>query len=827
MKIVIVGGVAGGATAAARLRRLDEKAEIIMLERGAYISYANCGLPYYIGDEIKDKDDILVQTPESFRTRFNVNVRTQHRVTSIDRGRKQIVIKDIAGDREYREHYDKLILSPGAEPLEPPVLGIENPRIFTLRNVPDAEEIKDFIAGCCPRRVVVVGAGYIGLEMAENLHRLGIFVTIVEMARQVIAPLDPELAAEVHQHLKTKNVEFYLGELVVAFSEENHGIIAHLKSGIELKADFVIMSIGIKPEAKLAKEASLKIGDTGGIVVNDFLQTSDPDIYAVGDAVETTDPIFKSRRLIPLAGPANKQARIAADNIILGNTEKYRGSVGTAIAKVFDMTVGIMGFSERFLCQNKINFSSAIIHSVSHAGYYPGALPMTLKIHFSRPDGKLLGAQAVGHSGVDKAIEVCSLACQNGLTVDALKDMDQAYAPPYSSVRSPVNMIGSVADDILKNVIHFVSWHDVQTMYDNVFLLDVRNPEEVTLGKIAGAHNIPLHELRGRLHEVPHDKKIYVYCAVGLRAYNAARILMQNGYKEVFNVAGGYKTWETATMKQSNEDIFEHYRVNKDDDLRNRDKESAPGQTASPERRSYREIDARGLQCPGPVMRLSEQMAGAMAGENVRVLATDSGFASDIRAWCNVTGNRLVEVHQGRDETTAIIQKASALVETTKDQASVAKEKTIVVFNDDFDRAFAAFVIANGAMAMGKKVTMFFTFWGLNILKKKISPPVKKDMISRIFSMMLPRGAGELKLSKMNMMGIGPVLMHRIMKKKNIESLDILVAKAIQGGAVIIACQMSMDVMGIKREELMDGIQVGGVSTYIEATDSANTNLFI
>ncbi len=826
MKIVIVGGVAGGATAAARLRRLDEKAEIVMLERGQYISYANCGLPYYISEEIKERDAILVQTPESFKARFNVDVRTQHRAVAIDRDRKQVVVRDIAGDREYRERYDKLVLSPGAEPLEPPVLGIESPRIFTLRNVPDAEAIKEFIAASRPRRVIVVGAGYIGLEMAENLHRLGIFVTIVEMARQVIAPLDFELAAEVHQHLKARNVEFYLGEQVMAFGEEDGGIAARLKSGIELKADFVIMSIGIKPEAKLAREANLKIGDTGGIVVDEFLQTSDPDIYAVGDAVETPDPVFGSRRLVPLAGPANKQARAAANNIILGNTEKYGGSTATAIAKVFDITVGITGFSERLLAQQKADFASAIIHTASHAGYYPGARPMTLKIHFSRPDGRLLGAQAVGYSGVDKAIEVCSLACQNGLTVNALKDMDQAYAPPYSSVRSPVNMIGSVADNILKGMVRFVNWHDVQTIYDNVFLLDVRNREEARLGKIPGAREIPLHELRGRLNEVPRDKKIYVYCAVGLRSYNAARILTQNGYREVFDVAGGYKTWETATMKQSNEDIFEKYLVNKDDDLRNRDKEPEAGKTAQTERRSYCDVDARGLQCPGPIMRLSERVEKALEGENIRVMATDPGFISDVRAWSRITGNRLVDVQQGAEGITAIIQK-TAPSEKGAEQAPGGKDKTIVVFSDDFDRAFAAFVIANGALAAGKKVTMFFTFWGLGILKKRMPPRVKKDFFSSIFSMLLPRGAAELRLSRLNMLGIGPALMNTIMRKKNIESLDVLISNAIKSGVKVIACQMSMEVMGIKKEELIDGIETGGVSTYIEATETANTNLFI
>lgn len=823
MKVLIIGGVAGGATAAARLRRLDESAQIIIFEKGAHISYANCGLPYYIGDEIPDRDKILLQTPESFNARFNVDVRVRHEVLAIDRAKKEVRVKNLADGTEYTERYDTLILSPGADPLVPPVPGINGKNIFTLRTVPDADTIKSFVKEHKPRRVVVVGAGYIGLEMAENLHRQGIFVTIIEMAPQVIAPLDCEMASLVHQHLKSKNVEFYLGEQVTGFTQEDGAVRVQLKSGAAISADFVVLSIGIKPETKLARAAGLAIGETGGIKVNEYLQSSDPAIYAVGDAIETIDPVFKLPRLVPLAGPANKQGRIAANNIVLGNTETYGGTVGTAVAKVFDMAVAVTGFSARLLSRQKVDYASVIIHSSSHAGYYPGALPLSLKLLFSRTDGKIYGGQVVGFAGADKAIETIALMCQFGRTVADLKVADHAYAPPFSSAKSPVNMLGFVAENLLTGKMKSVMWQEVaERDPESTVLLDVRTQLEYSLGAIPGAVNIPLDTLRQRLGELPAGKRIYVYCAVGLRAYVAARILTQNGFAEVYNISGGYKTWEAATMKQGNENIFDKYRIGKDNMIYSggRD-ESVTEQPRIP----VVEIDARGLQCPGPIMKLNDRMAGVAAGGSVRVLASDPGFAHDVKSWCNVTGNRLASVSTENGTVSALIEKGGGAIPAGGRMA--ATDKTIVIFNDDFDRALAAFVIANGGLSMGRKVTLFFTFWGLNILKKRPAPAVKKDFISRMFSLMLPTGVPGLKMSKLNMFGMGPLLMKHIMKKKNIEALDSLLAHALSGGARVIACQMSMDVMGIKREELIDGIEIGGVATYIEASESASMNLFI
>jgi NADPH-dependent 2,4-dienoyl-CoA reductase/sulfur reductase-like enzyme/peroxiredoxin family protein/rhodanese-related sulfurtransferase/TusA-related sulfurtransferase len=820
MKVIIVGGVAGGATAAARLRRLDEKAEIILFERGKYISYANCGLPYYIGETIKDRDKILIQTPESFNARFNIDIRVENEVIAIDRNKKEVTVKNHAAGKEYNESYDKLVLSPGAEAMVPPINGINSKRIFRLRTVPDADTIKAFVKEQHPKRAVVVGAGYIGLEMAENLHALGIGVTIIEMAPQVIAPLDFEMAAQVHQHLKAKHVAFYLGEQVTDFYEEDDSIRISLKSGIEVVADMVVLSIGIRPESLLAKAAGLAIGESGGIKVNEYLQTSDKDIYAVGDAVETVDPILKISRLMPLAGPANKQGRIVADNIAGGNTEAYAGTVGTAVAKIFDLAVGVTGYSARLLTAKNIEFASAIVHVGSHAGYYPGAMPLSLKINFSKKDGKVFGAQAVGYKGVDKAIEVLSLMCQFGLPVSALKNMDQAYAPPFSSAKSPVNMIGFVAENILTGKMKTAKWQEVMERNTaDTFVLDVRTKDEYALGKISGAYNIPIDELRSRISEVPKDKKIFVYCAVGLRAYVGTRILMQNGYPQVFNLMGGYKTWEYVSMKQSNDISNEGYRIGKNDDM-------AFSPAAASSKPSI-EIDACGMQCPGPIIKLKESMSSAAEGTIATVRATDPGFANDVKSWCRVTGNHLLDVRQDSQGIVAKIQKGTQGAIEESVQATAATDKTIVVFSDSMDRALAAFVIANGALSMGRKVTLFFTFWGLNLLKKQQYPPVRKDIISRMFAFMLPKGVEQLGLSKLNMFGMGPLLMKHIMKKKNIDSLQMLMDKALQNGVEIIACQMSMDVMGIRREELIDGIRIGGVASYIEASESSNMNLFI
>lgn len=567
-KYLIVGGVAGGATTAARLRRLDEHAEIIMFERGKYISYANCGLPYYIGGIITDRDELFIQTPESFYDRLKVDVRIEQEVMEINRAGKSILIHDIKADKDYEESYDKLILSPGAEPVRPPIPGINDPAIFTMRNVPDTDAIKSYIDTKKVKRAVIVGAGFIGLEMAENLHKLGIQVTIVEMAEQVMTPLDFEMAAEVHQHLKAKYVEFYLKDAVKSFERIGNQLAVQLQSCKWLKTDMVILSIGVRPDSKLAAKAGLELGVGNGIVVNEFMQTSDPDIYAVGDAICFESPITGKQTITYLAGPANKQGRICADNLVNGNSKKYEGAIGTAIAKVFDITVASTGVSEKLLKAEGIPYIASITHSASHAGYYPNAMPMSVKILFSPDNGRLLGAQIIGYAGVDKRIDLMATIIKHKETIYDLQTIEHAYAPPFSSAKDPVNIAGFVAENIITGVVRIMHWSDLNDLdYTKTILLDVRTPIEFQMGNIKHSVNIPVDELRARLKELPKDRKIVIYCAAGQRAYVAARILMQEGYPDVYNLSGGYMTYEHTAKKQSNEDIFKHDFIGKDDHL--------------------------------------------------------------------------------------------------------------------------------------------------------------------------------------------------------------------------------------------------------------------
>ncbi|MBC8619882.1 CoA-disulfide reductase [Parabacteroides faecis] len=818
MKYLIVGGVAGGATVAARLRRIDENAEIILFERGKYVSYANCGLPYYIGGTIAERDKLFVQTAQGFTARFNIDIRTEQEVTAIHPKEKTVEITDINTARTYSENYDKLILSPGAEPLRPGIEGINSDKIFTLRNVPDTDTIKKYVSRSNPRHAVVVGGGFIGLEMAENLHQLGIQVAVVEMANQVMAPLDYSMAAIVHQQLTDKQVDLRLEDGVSRFEETPEGIIVHLRSGKQITTDLVILSIGVRPETRLAKEAGLSLGTLGGIAINDYMQTSDPDIYALGDAVEVRHLVTGKPALIPLAGPANKQGRIVANNIVYGNRETYPGTMGTSIAKVFDLTVAAAGANAKLLKRERITYQSSYTHSASHAGYYPGAVPMSVKILFSPENGQLLGAQIVGFDGVDKRIEMFAQVIQRKGTVYDLATLEHAYAPPYSSAKDPVNMAGYVAENILTQKVEIVHWRDIAGLQKDTLLLDVRTADEYSLGTLPNAINIPVDELRTRLSELPKDKPIVVSCAVGLRGYLAYRILTQHGFKNVKNLSGGYKTWSVASAKPIS------VMGNGTQKAIDPPKVSRPTPSQVSEKQTVR-IDACGLQCPGPVLQLKKHYAEINTGDRLLITATDQGFGKDVAAWCNMTGAQLVGVENKSGVIHATIEKGEP-----KSSCKVlggADNKTLIVFSDDLDKALASFVIANGAASTGKKVTMFFTFWGLNVIKKRQKPSVSKDLFGKMFGWMLPSHSSKLKLSKMNMGGAGSWMMRLIMKKKHIDSLESLIAQAAENGIEMIACTMSMDVMGVKKEELMDNVTLGGVATYLERAEEANINLFI
>ncbi|HQE69161.1 MAG TPA: FAD-dependent oxidoreductase [Rectinema sp.] len=847
-RYIIVGGVAGGASTAARLRRLNEHAEIVLFERGPYISYANCGLPYYAGETIKERERLFVMTPEKFNAWLNVDVRIRTEVISIDREAKKIRARELDSGREYSLEYNALVLSPGAEPIKPPIPGIEDPRIFTLRSVSDIDHIKEYLDTKRPDRIIVVGGGFIGLEMAENLHARGSFVTIVEALDQVMNPIDFEMAALVHQHLKQKNVELYLSSAVLKFEEAGSRIVAVLADGTRLDADMIVLSIGVRPETAIAKAAGLETTPNGAILVNENLQTSDPAIYALGDAIAFPHPVLDMAMPVPLAGPANKQARVVADNIAKGpGTRKWHGAIGTSIAKVFDITVAAAGVAEKLLRRNNIPCISIITHGSSHASYYPGAQPLTIKTIFT-PDGTLLGAQVVGYDGVDKRIDLIADYIRRKAKVTELGEIEHAYAPPFSSAKDPVNIAGMVAENVLAGLSRHLQWHEVKAFQEKGgFVLDVRTPEEFSIGAIPGAKNIPLDSLRQNLGEIPQNREVLIYCGVGLRGYLAERILRQNGWTSIANLSGGYKTWEIATEPQSNKGIYKPGFMGFQSGLGKGSQEllhttfaegSGMPESFAAKSQTIVQVDACGLQCPGPIMRLKTEIDKLPEGGRVVIRSTDPGFVRDAGAWCKVTGNLLISMEESNGTYTAMIEKtakqsAMAVAQETEGIRGepfvqmTAKGATIIVFSNDFDRALASFVLANGAAAAGKDVTMFFTFWGLSVIRKPNAPRVAKDFMGRMFGMMLPKHAGGLSLSHMNFGGIGPKLMKSRMKSKNIDMLETMMSQARQAGVHFIACQMSMDIMGVKHEELLDGVEVGGVATYMEAATEGNVNLFI
>ena len=817
-KYIIVGGVAGGATAAARIRRLTEDAEIILFEKGEHISYANCGLPYYIGGVIEERDKLFVQTPEAFGKRFNIDVRILSEVVAIDTGEKQVTVKTANG-KNYIESYDKLLLSPGASPVVPPLPGIQSEGIFTLRNVSDTDRIKSYITNHKVRRAVIVGGGFIGLEMAENLKHTGAEVAVVEMAPQVMGPIDYSMAALVHEHLQEKGVKLYLEQAVESFSREGEELTVHFKSGIKLKADMVLLSIGVRAEIRLAQEANIKLGEMRGIWVNEYLQTSDESIYAVGDAIEYPHPVTGKPWLNFLAGPANRQARIVADNMVMGNSVKYEGAIGTAIAKVFDITVASTGLPAKRLKQMGIPYLSATIHNGSHAGYYPGSMQMDIKITFSPTDGKLYGAQIVGYDGVDTRIDQYALAIKQGATVEQLTRLEHAYAPPFSSAKDPVAISGYVACNILSGKMQPVYWREMQQANTaEITLVDVRTPDEYSLGTIPGAVNIPLDDMRQRLGEIPTDRPVWLFCGVGLRGYLASNILKANGYSEVRNLIGGLKTYKAATAKVSTPEGF----GDKCQD------DYSGCCTSHHQAKVTIKVDACGIQCPGPILKMKKAVDGLEAGQRLEIKATDAGFPRDAEAWCRTTGNKFIGKHSEGGIHIVEIEKGCAQpVDKVVQTVTGAQGKTFILFSDDLDKALATFVLANGAAATGKKVSIFFTFWGLNAIKKVRKPNVAKDIWGRMFSWMLPSDSTKLSLSKMNMMGIGSKMMRHLMAKKGVDSLESLRQQAIDNGVEFIACQMSMDVMGISRDELLDNVTVGGVASYMERADQANVNLFI
>ncbi len=825
-KVIIVGGVAGGATAAARLRRLDESLEIILFERGSYISFANCGLPYYIGGTIKDRDALLVQTPESMRSRFNMDIRIDSEVVRIDPQQKNVTIKELQTGNFYEESYDVLVLSPGSSPIKPKLPGIDRPNIFTLWNIPDTDAVKSYIQDHNVKRATVIGGGFIGVEMVENLHELGIHVTLVEMLDQVLAPIDFEMAQLVHAHLSSQGVQLHLKNGVKGFEYSEGVTQVELQDGTTIPSDLVILAIGVSPNGQLAQAAGLKTNARGGIIVDAHLLTSDPHIYALGDAIEVLDYVNEVPAMIPLAGPANKQGRIVANNIV-GRPEIYEGTQGTSVAKVFDLTVASTGTNEKILNRlGKVyekDYFVTVIQPRSHAGYYPGALPMTLKVIFDL-QGKVLGAQNVGYDGVEKRIDVIATAMKFGGTVQDLKRLELAYAPPYSSAKDPVNMAGFAAENILNGDQSPILWREIKDLdLSQTVLLDVRETVESGIGSLPNAVLMPLNLLRSRMSELPKDKEIIVFCAVGLRGYIGARILKENGFK-VRNLIGGYSFYKLFVNDYSNPSclISENDPPIGDDGTPEIDE---PINTTFEPANTIL-LNACGLQCPGPLMQMNAKFHDLKIGDVLQVSATDPGFAVDAKAWCKKTGNTFIKAEKRDKEFHIFLRKEGGVVAPLK-TISHRDDSTMVVFSGDLDKALAAMIIANGALAMGKKVTLFFTFWGLNILRKPEKVSVSKSLIEKMFGFMMPRGSKKLTLSKMHMAGMGTAMIKGVMKDKHVNTLEELIASALKGGASFVACTMSMDLMGIKKEELIEGIDFGGVAAYLGAADDANHNLFV
>ncbi len=806
-KILIVGGVAGGASTATKLRRLDETFEIIMFEKGEYISFANCGLPYYIGDVIQNRDSLILQTPEKIKNRFNIDVRNNSEVIRVDSINKNVSVKKINGE-VYTETFDYLVLAPGAKPIQPPIEGISNDKIFTLRNIKDMDMIKNSLKDRNIKNSVVVGGGYVGVETAQNLKHLGIETTLIEAGDNILSPFDYEISKHLEYELINNGINLLLKEKVVKFENNDSTIKIYLESGKIIETELVILSIGVSPDTKFLENSGIYLGEKGHIIVDEYLKTNVENIYALGDAVLVNNLITDTQSFIPLAGPANRQGRIVANNIS-GEKEKYKGSLGTAILKIFNITAASTGTNEKSLKNSDISFDKIYLYPNNHANYYPGASPLSIKVLFNKENKRILGAQCFGKEGVDKFIDVIATTLHFKGTIDDLKELELAYAPPFLSAKSPANMAGFIGNNILDGRLNQIFVEELRN-YDSSkhFILDVRESIELVGGFFENSVNIPLSELRKRMEEIPKNKEIWTYCVVGLRGYLAERFLSQNGYN-VKNIAGGYKNHLKILDDKEKSLTIKGFTQNKENFNSN----------------DY--IDLCGLSCPGPLVKVKENMDKIGDGEVFKAKASDHGFYNDIQAWAKSTNNEILSLKKEGDNIFVDILKNKKNNSSKENKIIETNDGlTIVVFSGDLDKAIAAFIIANGALTMGKKVTMFFTFWGLSILKRK-NIDTNKSLIEKIFSFMLPKNSKELPISKMNMFGTGPKMIRWIMKKKNIMSLETLMAESIKNGANLVACTMSMDVMGIQKEELIEKISFGGVGQYLGEADKANKNLFI
>jgi NADPH-dependent 2,4-dienoyl-CoA reductase/sulfur reductase-like enzyme/peroxiredoxin family protein/rhodanese-related sulfurtransferase/TusA-related sulfurtransferase len=837
MKLVVVGGVAAGASVAARARRLDEFAEIIVFERSGNVSFANCGLPYHIGEVIKDRSRLLLQTPESLRESLDIDVRVSTEVTAIDPVAKTVSVRDLATGTEYEETWDKLALCPGSSPFRPPLPGLDHPDVMVLRNIEDMDEIKAKVDSIVAspealKHAVVIGAGYIGLEMAENLHDRGLAVEIVELADQIMPPLDKELSTPMENYLRAHGIALHLSTAAAAFTTDRAGrLTVELTSGRLLKTSLVILSAGVRPNTELAVMAGLELGPRGGIKVDTHMRTSIPDIYAAGDVVEVEHTVLPGSWIIPLAGPANRQARVVADNMFGLETE-YESTQGTSIVKVFDMVAGGTGATEKQLRAAGIPFLRAHVHPSGHAGYYPGTAQMDVKCLYSPDDGRILGAQITGFDGVDKRLDVFATAIRLGATVYDLEKLELAYAPPFGSAKDAVNMIGFIGSNTLRGDVE--SWFstDYPGNCEGARIIDVRSQSEYDVWHIPGAELVPLPTLRAEQEDWDRETPIRLYCASGFRSYLAYRALKQRGFADVATLAGGVKTfraWHHVAPEDIPDPLVPMESYAEEESLR-----AGGVLPAGPAAATGVEVDldCTGLACPGPILALQKTIGELNAGDEVIAHVSDIGFRLDGPAWAQKNGHELLDMRPEGPGVVARFRKGGAPVAAAGFTPSAAAarlkdKKSFVVFSGDLDKVLAAFIIANGAVAMGDEVSMFFTFWGLNALRHANPPDIDKSPMNRAMAKMMPAGPEAMKLSRMNMLGGGTAMIKKIMKDQKVPSLTELIIQARDAGVRLVACNMTMDLLGLHEDELIEGVEFGGVATFLGEANESNATFFI
>lgn len=859
-RVVCVGGVAGGATAAARLRRLDEKAEITILERGKDVSFANCGLPYYIGEDIKQRDKLLLHTPQSLGQALNISVKTGQEVTSIDRASKKVRVQPVDGSPAYELPYDKLILSPGASPIRPPIPGISGlPNVFVLRTMQDTDAIKAQVDALAKKggHAVVLGAGFIGLELVENLHRRGLRVTLVEARDQILPQLDQEMTTAMTNDIRSSGVQVLLGARATEIKEKSPGssaLVVHLSSGVCFDAEMVLVSTGVRPESSLAAAAGLALDPASkAIVVDEHMRTSDPAVYACGDAVAAPSLLDPSARVwVPMGGPANRQARLAAEHIVLQDkADAYRGTLGTAIVRCFSSSSGVTGLTEAALKRLGKPYESVLVHGVSHASYYPGAESLGVKVLFDPVSRRVLGGQVAGGSeGVDKRLDVLATLIASKGTVDDLAHLELSYAPPFGSARDVLNTAGFAALNAKQGLLKPAPLGTLTngTLDPATVVLDVRDSTSSLLRPIAklmaenGASggnevvNVPASDLRASLAKLDATKFYLTVCNQGKLSYFSSRILQQAGFEHVRSLPGGMTT---AAPPIANNEVTNTSEAKADN-----------GRPQNQKAAKIVDVDACGLACPGPIMALRKAITAAEPGTLLVVKASDPGFASDVKAFARTQNIEVVSVTRDKGVITAQLampgegkQSAAAAASATATVSGPASnDVTIVLFSGEMDKVLAALVIANGAVAMGGRATIFTTFWGLSALKNdgslpavnpaapaaevgSFSPP---SILQKMMGMMLPSGSGSLPLSNMNFGGLGPVMMQKVMKDRHLPSVQSLFKEAVESKKIrFVACSMSMDALGVAPSELLPGVEIGGVAEMLASSSTSKSTLFI